>query len=207
VTRSEPAGIAPAAPPSAEGATRRRVLGAGLVSAVAAITGTRSAAASVPPDSGPGLPAGDVELLSFAQGLELSIRDLYDAAIAAGADAEVLATLAYNHRSYGHSIAGATGMSADQRDEELFSSLEADFATSDTQAVAAAAYDLESVAVATHTELLPLLVDHGSAKLVASIIATEARHCTLLAVLAGRGDDLDALLENTADPVMPGSAS
>jgi hypothetical protein len=207
VTRSEPADPASAAPPSAEGSTRRLVLGAGLASVVVAVAGARSVSATTPPDTGPGLPAADVELLSVVQGLELSIRDLYDAAIAAGADPDVFATLAYNHRAYGQSIAGATGVSANERDEQLFSSLEADFATSDTEAVAAAAYDLESRAVATYTELLPELLDVGSAKLMASIVATEARHCTVLAVLAGRGDELDALLENTAEPITPESTS
>jgi hypothetical protein len=96
---------------------------------------------------------------------------------------------------------------ADSRNDEVFDALEADFAVSDVTAVAQAAYDLESVAVATHTELLGLLEGVDGAKLVASVLAVEARHCTVLADLSGNGDDLDALLDNSAEPLLPASAT
>ena len=67
-----------------------------------------------------------------------------------------------------------------------------------------AAYDLESTLVATHTELLGELEGVDGAKTIASILMMEARHCTVLADLAGRGDDLDALFENTARAPRPG---
>jgi hypothetical protein len=69
--------------------------------------------------------------------------------------------------------------------------------------VATAGYDLESAAVATHTELLGRLTNADAAKLIASVLAMEARHCAVLADLSGRGDDLDVLLVNTAEPIQP----
>ena len=69
--------------------------------------------------------------------------------------------------------------------------------------MATAGYDLESTAVATHTALLAHLTNVDGAKLVASMLAMEARHCVVLADLSGRGDDLDVLLVNTAEPILP----
>jgi PAS domain-containing protein len=207
VTRSEPAGAPPADLPPGEGSTRRRLLVAGLSSALLAVAGGRAASATTPPTDAPAPAADDRDRLAFAQGLELAARDLYEAAIDAGADPAVLATLAYNHQAYGHAIAGATGLSADRRDDAFYASLEGDFASADTAAVALAGYDLESALVATHTELLVQLADQNAAKVVASVIATEARHCTVLASLGGQGGDLDALLVNEAEPITPGSST
>jgi Ferritin-like domain len=207
VTRSEPAGVEPADLPSAGRPSRRRLLGAGLVSAVLAIAAGRRVGAAAPPTTGPGLTASDVDLLAFAQGVELAAHDLYEEASSGGAESDVLSTIAFNHQAYGQAIAGLTGVSANTPNEEVYASLEADFASGDTTAVALAGYDLESVLVATHTELLGLLIDQDAAKLIASILAVEARHCTVLASLGGKGDDLDALLVNTAEPVLPASSS
>ena len=52
-------------------------------------------------------------------------------------------------------------------------------------------------------ELLARLENIDGAKLVASMLAMEARHCVVLADMSGRGDDLDVLLVNTADPLLP----
>ena len=69
--------------------------------------------------------------------------------------------------------------------------------------MATAGYDLESAAVATHTEVLGRLANGDAAKLIASMLAMEARHCAVLADMSGRGDDLNVLLVNTADPILP----
>ena len=63
------------------------------------------------------------------------------------------------------------------------------------------AYDLESTAVATHTELLGQLEGIDGAETVASILIVEARMRTVLADLAGHGDDLDALFVDDAEPL------
>ena len=67
----------------------------------------------------------------------------------------------------------------------------------------ASAFDLENVAAATHVELLGRVVDVNSAAAMASIAAMESRHATVLAGIAGMGDDFDALFLNTATAVSP----
>jgi hypothetical protein len=194
--------------PTSAASSRRRLLGLAAGGTALALVADQVrggvASASVPPQQPT---AGDTELLVFAQGLELAIRDLYDAALEAGAPADLFGVIRENHEAYGQGIAGLTGNSASERNEELYSSLESDFASSDATAVAQAAYDLESVAVATHTELLGLLESSSASKLVAAVIAIESRHCTVLADASGNGDDLGALLDNDAQPVLPASAS
>ena len=111
--------------------------------------------------------------------------------------------LADQHEAYAQGIAGFVGEPADTRNDAVYDALEATFATSDQTAVATAGYDLESTAVATHTALLAHLTNVDGAKLVASMLAMEARHCVVLADMSGRGDDLDVLLVNTAEPILP----
>ena len=66
-----------------------------------------------------------------------------------------------------------------------------------------AAYDLESTAVATHTEILGELQGTDGAGLIASILIVEAAHGTVLADMMG-STDLDVLLVNTeADALAP----
>jgi hypothetical protein len=178
--------------------TRRGLLGASLAGTALLLVG-RSTSAS----TGERVSAADLALLTFAQSLELAARDLYEAAIAAGADDPLFAVLADQHEAYAQGIAAFIGEPANTRDDALFGELEATFAVSDRTEVATAGYDLESAAVATHIELLAHLEDVDGAELVASMLAMEARHCVVLADLSGRGDDLDVLLVNTADPVLP----
>ena len=53
-------------------------------------------------------------------------------------------------------------------------------------------------AVATHTELIGQLEGIDGAKTIAAVLIMEARMCTVLADLAGEGDDLTALFDNNA---------
>jgi Ferritin-like domain len=165
-----------------------------------------------PATTPPGEPTGaDTELLAALQGLELAARDLYQAALDAGAsdDGGVLETLRANHEGYANVISGLIGGAAPQtRDEALFEQFQADFDTSDVEAVATAGYDFESSAVATHLDALGGLEGTDGAKTVASIVIVESRHCAVLADLGGQGDDLDALLVNDATPFeLAGSTS
>jgi hypothetical protein len=75
------------------------------------------------------------------------------------------------------------------------------FSTSDTAAMARVAYDLESVPSPRTRSCSACLSEASSARLIASIISVEARHCAVLADLAGLGNNLDALLVNSADPI------
>jgi hypothetical protein len=112
----------------------------------------------IPATTPPGPPtSADLALLAGLQGLELAARDLYQAAIDAGADdgAGVLATLQANHAGYANAISGLIGGAAPQaRNDVIFDQYRADFETDDVAAVAAAGYDLESGAVATHLDAL-----------------------------------------------------
>lgn len=181
--------------------SRRSLLSAGfgasiLATAFSALTG-RSASA-LQPSSGI---EQDRELLTLVMGIELAARDLYDLAGAAGADPVVTLVMREQHESYAQALAGSSGSSANARNEAVFNQFRSGFSSAVTAAVAAVAYDLESAAVATHTNLLGLLSESSSASLIASIISVEARHCAVLADLAGLGNDLDALLLNSADPI------
>jgi hypothetical protein len=179
--------------------TRRGLLGASLAGAALSLVAGRATSAS----TGERVNAADLELLLFAQSLELAARDLYAAAITAGTDDPVFALLADQHEAYAQGIASFIGEPANARDDAVYDELEASFTAFDQAAVATAGYDLESAVVAIHTELLARLENADGAKVIASMLAMEARHSVVLADMSGRGDDLDVLLVNTADPIVP----
>ena len=153
----------------------------------------------------------DVALLAFAQSFELTARDLYQAAIDGGAAAgfaDVFSALMENHEEYGNVIAGIIGVEAPQRrDDAIYDQFFAGFNARLPEAVAQAGYELESTAVATHTDLIGQLVGLDGASTLAALLVVESRHCTVLAHLAGNGDDMAALLENTASPLQTSSAA
>ena len=66
-----------------------------------------------------------------------------------------------------------------------------------------AAYTLESMAVATHDDILGKLQGTDGAALVASILIVEARHGTVLASLNGKTDLDDLLVDTEADALAP----
>lgn len=185
---------------TAEPASSRRSLigaagAAGLVGAAAALIGTSrvSAAPNVPTDA-------DVVGLTAAGRLELAARDLYESAAEqlSGVDAELASVVSKNHGAYAQSIAGTTGTSANERDEVVFNALQSLFATSDAQAFARAARDLENAAIATHTELLGGYESLDAQELTASIITIEARHATVFTSMAGFAGNLDDMLSPAA---------
>lgn len=172
--------------------SRRALLGAGVLGAALALTGSRAASAA----ANPGLNDADKELAAFAIGLELTARDLYQAAVDAGADDEIWSVLREQHEAYGTRIAGLAGISADMRADEVYASLEDAFATSDPSEPA---QQLENIAAATHVDLLGRIEDIGFAEIVAAIASMESRHSTVLGLMAGKsGDDL---FVNPATPV------
>ena len=181
--------------PRPDASGRRALLTAGLSGAVLALASAGRANAAENEFTG-----AELDILRFAQQLEMSARDLYDAAIAAGATGAVWEAMSEQHEAYAQSIAGLTGMSADSRSDEVYDALAPAFGSS---AAAEAAYDLESAAAATHIEVLGLLSHRPAAELIASIISAESRHCVVLADLTGRGTDLTALLVNNAQPILP----
>ena len=98
---------------------RRTMLVAGLAGAVAAIAGASKVSAAENDFT-----AAELDILRFAQRLELTARDLYDAAIAAGATGAIWEAMSEQHEAYAQSIAGLTGLSADSRNDEVFDALE-----------------------------------------------------------------------------------
>jgi hypothetical protein len=215
-----------------ENPTRRRVLAAGVTGAALGLLGSRTASAS-PDDTTattePGTATGtepgtaptteatttttlpplrptadDIPLLNFALSIELAARDLYQDAIDAGMKDDVVTALNGNHRAYSDALRGRLGtQSVGTRDEDLYRQYAAQFQTTDVKALAAPAYELESLLVATHNDLLGRLRGTDGARLLAAILIVEARHGTVLADIGGKGDDFDALLENTGSPLSP----
>ena len=193
-----PVDLDPAAP-----ATSRR----GLIGALGAVGLASAAALSIarPAAAAPASPTeGDKELLFQAMRLELTAAALYDVALDAGLTdvaAELATVFAANHRAYADEIAGASGFSADTRNEEVFEQLESAFDTSDDEAFAEIANTLENTAAATHTSLLPDYESVNARKITASIIVVEARMATVLSDFGGLASNLDELFEPDTEPL------
>ena len=191
-------------PETAEPASSRRSLigaigAAGLASAAALVAARPASAApyTTTPE--------DRELLEQAMGLELTARDLYLETIEAGVSddiLEVVEALSGNHSAYAQAIAAAIGASAAGRNEELYADLQPEFATTDTEALATAGWNLENSAVATHTELASLYESLDAVSLTGSILVVEARHATVLADIGGFSDDLDKLFNPQSEPLV-----
>ena len=185
-----------------ENRSRRRALVAGLAGTALTATGGRRASAT-PPSEPPSRPTDeDVALLAPAQQVELTARDLYQLAIdkgAAGSEDRVLMAARDNHQAAADALSALIGADAPQTsDPDLFEQWAESFTSSDLAAVAAAGYELESTLVATHTELIGQLEGVDGAKTIGSVLIMQARMCTVLADLSGRGDDFEALFDNTA---------
>lgn len=172
--------------------SRRALLGAGVIGAALALAGSRSTSAA----ANPGLSDADKELAAFAIGLELTARDLYDAAISAGATDEIWSVLREQHEAYGTRISGLAGISADFRADAVYDSFEGVF--SDASPVEPA-LELENIAAATHINLLNDIEDLGFAEIVAAIASMESRHSTVLGLMSGASGD--TLFTNPATPV------
>ncbi|MGI9030173.1 MAG: ferritin-like domain-containing protein [Ilumatobacteraceae bacterium] len=152
---------------------------------------------SVPPL---GYTPADEELLAAMQAAELAARDLYQAAIDAGAEDDVYVALRDNHRAYVDALSGLLGRTAmGRRDDTLYDEQLTVFEATGTE-LATGAYGFESSLLATNIDVLGQLQGADGARRVASIVMVEARHCAVLADLSGSGDDFTALFENDAEP-------
>jgi hypothetical protein len=204
-----------------ENPTRRRVLAAGLTGTALGLLGGRVASASPdttePTDGGSTPPTtaaapattttlppkrpspSDIVFLNFAESVELAARDLYQSSIDAGAKDDLVTLLVANHRGYADIIRGILGTrSVGVRDNELYDAESSKFAVADMQALAPPAYDLESTLAATHADLLAKLEGTDGARIIASILIVEARQAAVLADVAGRSGDFDALFDDSA---------
>lgn len=214
-----------------ENPTRRRVLAAGLTGTALGLLGGRVASASTEttepteggstPESTTGTTAApattttlppkrptesDIGVLNFAESIELTARDLYQAAIEAGVKDDLVNVLVANHRGYADIIKGILGTaSRGEAAAGLHDQLQSGFQVTDVKALTEAAYDLESKLVATHIELLRQLEGTDGARTIASILIVEARQAAVLADAAGKGGDFDALFDDTATALTPPS--
>jgi len=163
------------------------------------VKGTPVTASKIISDSPVRPTEADNELLASAQAAALATRDLYQAAVAAGATGDHTATfvsLAAHHDAYAQAISSLIGRAAPQaRDDELFSANKSDF-ESDATTAALAAHTLENSLVAAHTELIGELEGTEGAALIASMVVIESRHVVALATIAGKSPvgDIDLFL-------------
>jgi len=163
------------------------------------VKGTPVTASKIISDSPVRPTEADSELLASAQAAALATRDLYQAAVAAGATGDHTATfvsLAAHHDAYAQAISSLIGRAAPQaRDDELFSANKSDF-ESDATTAALAAHTLENSLVAAHTELIGELEGTEGAALIASMVVIESRHVVALATIAGKSPvgDIDLFL-------------
>ena len=207
-----------------ENPTRRRVLAAGLTGTALGLLGGRVASASPdttePTDGGSTPPTtaaapattttlppkrpspSDIVFLNFAESVELAARDLYQSSIDAGAKDDLVTMLVANHRGYADIIRGILGTrSVGVRANDLYDTESSKFAVADMTALAPPAYDLESTLAATHADLLAKLEGTDGARIIASILIVEARQAAVLADVAGRSGDFDALFDDSATPL------
>lgn len=184
---------------------RRRLLGLGLGLGAGAtllplLSAGTAAAAAAPPKSPT---ADDVDLLAAANRLELTLREVYDDAITGVAgwtdeQAAVMVAMREAHEEFANAISGALGADAPgERSETAYAALR-NAAKGTPADVLVAMWGVESAAVATHMAILGQLVGTNGAALTASIQIAEARHCTILADLAGITDRSLLLVDQEA---------
>ena len=148
--------------------------------------------------------ADDIELLEFAESFELAARDLYQAALDAGADEPMIACMREQPpgvRRHPRRASSAPTRPA-RRDDGLYDELEPVRTWPTSSAVAAAGYDLESTLVATHTELLRPAGGHRrrrADRLDPHRRGPPAARCSPTS--PARGDDFDALFDDDAEPL------
>ena len=181
--------------------SRRSLLGlGGIVAAGTVVALASSTTAAAAPDKPTN---ADRVALEAALRLELAARDLYRQAAGEldGDVAQLASVVGENHGAYAQAISGAIGISANERNEDVFNAQRSLFAVSDAQAFGAAARTLENIAVATHTALLANYESIDAIELTASIITTESRQAVVFTSLAGFGSNLDEMLSNSAAPL------
>jgi Ferritin-like domain len=146
---------------------------------------TEAATTTIAPPKRPS--NADIKLLSFAQMIELTARDLYKAGLDKGVFAdetlETVKAIGEAHEAYAQAISGLIGrLAPNAPDAALFDELSKGFGTGD---VATAARNLENNLVATHVDIIGQLEGVDGSALMASVVVVEARHATVLAHIAG----------------------
>jgi hypothetical protein len=217
--------VAVAGPPASS--ARRRLIGAGIVGLAGALVprlgGTAGAStetttgdsttagttddtpAATTTTAPPKQPtSGDVELLSFAQSVELAAAELYEMALESGSlgerTTEIVRTIHQAHVSYGQSLNALLGRKAPGLALTSLVQSNADAFGGSNAAFLEAARQLEDTAVATHTDLIVDLEGTDGAQLIAALVLAEARFALVLADLGGE-TDLAKLVSTGAEPL------
>jgi hypothetical protein len=149
-------------------------------------TTTEAAASTTAPPKQP--TEADIDLLGFAQSLELAAAVLYGEAIPAlGEEMSLEATVfRRHHQSYGEQIGALLGRQArGVPNRTLVDERTSAFSAGAEGAVIRAAYDLESSLAATNTVLLERLRGTDGLTLIASIQPIEARQSVVLGQAVG----------------------
>ena len=185
---------------------RRRLLGAGLIGLAGSLLPGLASRAGASPDQAtttapPKRPSdSDLELLRFAQSAELAAKSLYDTALAGelGDTAKAVLTHVRNaHKAYAQTLAAEIGRTAPGAPDAALVEASSEAFAGSQSSVVAAAFELENVLVATHTEVIGLLTGVDGARIIGSIVPAESRHALVLGDLAGV-TELDDLLINSA---------
>ena len=164
-----------------------------------------TAQARTPRSTPPAQPTeADKQLLQFAQGVELSARDLYKKAVESGkfADDELamLKMFGEHHNSYAQAFNGLLGKnSTSARNETLYSAHVGQLGSA--QSAYAALQELENTLAATNTDILGQLRGTDAAKILASIITTEARMAAVFGTLPALS--LTSALNSSANSLAP----
>lgn len=149
----------------------------------------------------------DLVILKEAQGAELAVRDLYDAALQVGRFSDVQTTVLElfrdHHTAYAQALNGILGKAAvDKRNETVFSAYRDLVRASGT--ALSTLQTLENILVATHTVIVGSLVGLDAANLMASILIVEARHA---AVYSSAPElDVAGALEDAAESLVVASS-
>jgi hypothetical protein len=174
---------------------------------VAAAT-TAAAASTVPASTTTEVPkaptAEDLEILSFAQTLELALVEVYGAALATGKIADdvvpVVAAFRDHHLQHGQEYAGLAGKAALNTAnaglvDEYVPRVEA---AADQAAVLTVLFELENSAAASYTGALADVRGLNAAATMANILPIESRHAVVLGETLGL--DLDEYVPSFEDP-------
>ncbi len=190
---------------------RRRLLGAGLIGLAGSLLPSLASRASASPDqttttAPPERPSDDdLTLLRFAQAAELAAKSLYDTALAGELGETTTAALTHirdAHQAFAQALGAEIGKSAPGKPDAAVVEASIDAFGGGRSSVLAAGFELENVLVATHTDVIGLLLGVDGGRLIGSIITAEARHALVLGDLAGT-TDLDELLINNATALTP----
>lgn len=131
----------------------------------------------------------DAQLAAEQVAVELAARDLYDAAIDAGADDPLWGTLREQHDSFAQRLSGLIGESAQGPSTDFFEQFADGFAVVDPAELAATLEDtLAAGYTAKLAEVTASVTGNQIASAFASILVSESRQAVVLAHLAGTTD-------------------